>query len=114
MVLRPGGNCVYYSGVERDMTQKSLDSSEFQKTLLCSTISDDGGEIIGIDELKNALNLEHDNTIKRFSGIKTIGLGGIGSVLSGYESSLKRDIAIKILRPAYRSKKKFLNQRIKI
>ena len=113
MVLRPGGNCVYYSGVERDMTQKSLDSSEFQKTLLCSTISDDGGEIIGIDELKNALNLEHDNTIKRFSGIKTIGLGGIGSVLSGYESSLKRDIAIKILRPAYRSKKKFLNRFIR-
>ncbi len=95
------------------MTEKSLESSEFQKTLLCSTISDDGGEIINVDDLKNALSLEHDNTIKRFSGIKTIGLGGIGSVLSGYESSLKRDIAIKILRPAYRSKKKFLNRFIR-
>jgi serine/threonine protein kinase len=111
--VRPGENCVYYSGAESNMTQKSLDSSEFQKTLLCSTISDDGGDVISIDELKNALNLEHDNTIRRFTGIKTIGLGGIGSVLSGYESSLKRDIAIKILRPAYRSKKKFLNRFIR-
>jgi serine/threonine protein kinase len=111
--LRPGENCAYYSGAERNMTQKTSESSEFQKTLLCSTISDDGGEVISVDDLKNALNLEHDNTIKRFSGIKTIGLGGIGSVLSGYESSLKRDIAIKILRPAYRSKKKFLNRFIR-
>jgi serine/threonine protein kinase/formylglycine-generating enzyme required for sulfatase activity len=95
------------------MTQNTSDSSEFQKTLLCSTISDDGGEVISVDELKNALDLKYDNTIKRFSGVKTIGLGGIGSVLSGHESSLKRDIAIKILRPAYRSKKKFLNRFIR-
>ncbi len=64
--MRPEENCVYYSGVERNMTEKSLESSEFQKTLLCSTISDDGGEIINVDDLKNALSLEHDNTIKRF------------------------------------------------
>lgn len=95
------------------MTQNSADSSEFQKTLLCSTISDDGGEVISVDDLKHALDLKHENTIKRFSGVKTIGLGGIGSVLSGHESSLKRDIAIKILRPAYRSKKKFLNRFIR-
>ncbi len=95
------------------MTQKALESSELHKTLLCSTVTEDGVEIIDIDDLKNALNLQHDNTIKRFSGIKTIGLGGIGSVLSGYESSLKRDIAIKILRPTYRSKKKFLNRFIR-
>lgn len=95
------------------MTEKPFESSESHKTLLCSTISEDGGEVINIEDLKNALNLEHDNTIKRFSSIKTIGLGGIGSVLSGFESSLKRDIAIKILRPAYRSKKKFLNRFIR-
>jgi serine/threonine protein kinase len=95
------------------MTQKTLDSSEFQKTLLCSTISDDSGEVICVNDLKHALNIEHDNTINRFSEVRTIGLGGIGSVLSGHESSLKRNIAIKILRPAYRSKKKFLNRFIR-
>jgi serine/threonine protein kinase len=95
------------------MRDKTLDSSEFQKTLLCSTLNEEGEEVINIDDLSKVLNLQHDNTIKRFQNVKTIGIGGIGTVLSGRESSLKRDIAIKILRPAYRNKKKFLNRFIR-
>lgn len=95
------------------MREKTLDSSEFQKTLLCSTLNEEGEEVINIDDLSLVLNLQHDNTIKRFQNVKTIGIGGIGTVLSGHEASLKRDIAIKILRPAYRNKKKFLNRFIR-
>ncbi|MFA7231811.1 MAG: serine/threonine-protein kinase, partial [Victivallaceae bacterium] len=87
-----------------DYTEQTL---EFSKAL------GPDEQILTTEELKKILNIETDNTIRRYSNIRTIGLGGIGSVLSAYESVLNREVAIKILRPAYRNKMKFLNRFIR-
>ncbi len=64
---------------------------------------------VSIEELKRILGLTSDNTIGRYQDITTIGLGGIGTVFSAREPVLNREIALKILRPAYRNNTKFID-----
>jgi eukaryotic-like serine/threonine-protein kinase len=62
------------------------------------------------NEINKALEVNNNASIKRFSQIHTIGLGGIGTVLSAYEKHLDRDIAIKMLRPAFRENRNSINR----
>lgn len=68
---------------------------------------------ITIEEIREAIGVSDKNTIDRFSNIRTIGIGGIGSVAAGYEPVLNREVAIKVLRPAFRNKRKSLERFIR-
>ncbi|MDD5698477.1 MAG: bifunctional serine/threonine-protein kinase/formylglycine-generating enzyme family protein [Victivallaceae bacterium] len=75
------------------------------KTLSFTQVNQDDSQSLSVEEITKLLNLHTDDkTINRFSHIKTIGLGGVGAVLSAYEADLNREVAIKILRPAFRNK----------
>ena len=65
---------------------------------------------VSIEEISTALNGAKQSSIKRFSQIHTIGLGGIGTVMSAYEPHLDRDLAIKMLRPAFRDNRNSINR----
>lgn len=70
-----------------------------------STISSgaNSDESCSVQDFNNLLGKDKKSSIKRFSQIHTIGLGGIGTVMSAYEEHLDRDLAIKMLRPAFRN-----------
>ncbi|QSH41178.1 bifunctional serine/threonine-protein kinase/formylglycine-generating enzyme family protein [Lentisphaerota bacterium ZTH] len=68
---------------------------------------------LNTDELRRLLGIGEQDSIKAFNNVNTIGLGGIGSVLAAYEPVLNREVAIKILRPAYRNKFRYLNRFIR-
>ena len=79
--------------------------SELDKTLSFSQVDKQSPDLLNADEINKLLNLQTDNkSINRYSHIKTIGLGGVGAVLAAYEPELNREVAIKILRPAFRNK----------
>jgi serine/threonine protein kinase/formylglycine-generating enzyme required for sulfatase activity len=65
------------------------------------------------EKYKKLLNCQNASTIKYYKDIKTIGVGGAGTVLSGFEPTLGRDIAIKLLRPEFRHSQKVLERFIK-
>ncbi|MCP3967156.1 MAG: SUMF1/EgtB/PvdO family nonheme iron enzyme [Lentisphaerae bacterium] len=72
-----------------------------------------GDTQLSTEELRDLLGIKDQDTIRAFSNVRTIGLGGIGSVLAAHEPVLNREVAIKILRPAYRSKFRYLNRFIR-
>jgi len=78
---------------------------EYDDTLSFSKAnSKKNAKAVDIEEISKLLNLDtEDKSINRYTHIKTIGLGGVGAVLSAYEPELNREVAIKILRPAFRS-----------
>lgn len=78
---------------------------EYDDTLSFSKADDKNAKALNVDEITKLINLDTENkSINRYTHIKTIGLGGVGAVLSAYEPELNREVAIKILRPAFRSK----------
>jgi serine/threonine-protein kinase len=97
------------------MSDRPLDTASdiTEQTISFSKMHEPGEHVLSPEELKKVLEIVDDNTIRRYSDVRTIGLGGIGSVLSAYEPVLNREVAIKILRPAYRSKLRFLNRFIR-
>jgi eukaryotic-like serine/threonine-protein kinase len=78
---------------------------EHDDTLSFSKVNEEDAEAVNVDEMTKLLNLDtEDKSINRYTHIKSIGLGGVGAVLSAYEPELNREVAIKILRPAFRNK----------
>ncbi len=73
------------------------------ETRVATSLSDGEGNEVSTDELKNLVGIVPDDTIGMLHNMTTIGVGGIGSVFSAHEPVLNREIAIKILRPAYRN-----------
>jgi formylglycine-generating enzyme required for sulfatase activity len=53
-------------------------------------------------ELRRRLGLPEDDDIRDYGELRTIGVGGMGAVFSGREPGLMREVALKMLRPAYR------------
>lgn len=60
------------------------------------------------EELRIALGLHDGENIQDYENIRTIGIGGVGAVLSAYEPGLNREIAIKLLRPQFRDNAKHI------
>ena len=75
-----------------------------------SPLGKDDDKKVSIKEISVALGGTKQSSIKRFSQIHTIGLGGIGTVMSAYEPHLDRDLAIKMLRPAFRDNRSSINR----
>ncbi len=89
---------------DNDLTDEAL-FGETGQTMSFSEVDKQDSETLNIDEVKKLLNLHTENkSISRYTHIKTIGLGGVGAVLAAYEPELNREVAIKILRPAFRNK----------
>lgn len=87
-----------------DLSDKVL-FGEAGQTLSFSDVDENDSETLNFDEVNKLLNLHTENkSISRYTHIKTIGLGGVGAVLSAYEPELNREVAIKVLRPAFRNK----------
>ena len=62
----------------------------------------EAGEALSADELRRRLGLPEGDAPENYGDLKTIGLGGMGAVFSGCEPGLMREVALKMLRPAYR------------
>ena len=75
---------------------------EYDDTLSCSKINSENPDAINFEEINKLLNLHiEDKSINRYTHIKTIGLGGVGAVLSAYEPELNREVAIKDSAPGF-------------
>ena len=57
---------------------------------------------LSAEELRRRLGLPDGDRLEDYGELKTIGVGGMGAVFSGSEPGLKREVALKMLRPAYR------------
>ena len=96
------------------MSETSIPTGQDPTATVSAKGHDEGlKDYISIDKFKAAINLSEDRNLTRFGEVRTIGMGGIGSVLSGHDETLAREVAIKILRPAYRNRKAHLERFIK-
>ena len=64
----------------------------------------EGQETLSPEELRELLDLPPGDHITDFKDLTTIGMGGIGSVFSAWEPGLNREVALKVLRPEYRTR----------
>lgn len=64
--------------------------------------SDGGASAPSAAELRRRLGLPERDDLADYGELRNIGIGGMGAVFSGCEPGLKREIALKMLRPAYR------------
>ena len=79
------------------------------QTQLAAPLSDaDGNEISG-EDLQKMLGTESEASIGVLENMAPIGMGGVGAVFSAQEPALRREIAIKILRPAFRNQLKYVS-----
>ena len=53
-------------------------------------------------ELRRRLGLPEGDAIEDYGELSTIGVGGMGAVFAGREPGLMREVALKMLRPAFR------------
>ena len=54
------------------------------------------------EELRQLLGISPGERIQDYTGLSTIGIGGVGAVFSAHEPGLNREVALKILRPQFR------------
>ena len=85
----------------------------------CKTILDiddcQPGELVACGKCGNAVNVPLSKTapgaiIGDFVVLREIGTGGMGTVFLAHQISLDRDVALKILLPAFESDKRFLQE----
>ena len=69
-------------------------------TQLAAPLSDDDGNEISGSDLQKMLGSGSEASIGVLENMTPIGMGGIGAVFSAQDPTLRREIAIKILRPA--------------
>lgn len=82
-------------------------------TLAMDEINESDVSFISHEEVKSLLSTSHISKLSEFEDVKTIGLGGIGTVMSGFDPNLKREVAIKILRQPNRHNKNHIERFIK-
>ena len=87
--------------------------SDPEETRVSAGLSDAEGNRVSADELKELMNIPSGNTIAQLANMTTIGVGGIGTVFSAHEPVLNRELAIKVLRPAYRDQLHFVSDFIR-
>jgi serine/threonine protein kinase len=84
---------------------------KMQEAGLDKTISM-GGDFYGDDFVdskeQNDFLPPQPNTLGHYKNLTTIGLGGIGMVMSGVDPKLGREVAIKVLRPKNRNSRHYL------
>ena len=102
----------------------SCDSDRFQQdatntsyadgqTQLAAPLSDDDGNEISGEALQQMLGSDSETSIGVLENMAPIGMGGIGAVFSAQDPALRREIAIKILRPAFRNQLKYVSSFIR-
>ena len=82
----------------RDFVQAPLPGDD------ATLVVDPGAEgmPLSASELRRRLGLPEGDAIEDYGELHTIGVGGMGAVFSGHEPGLMREVALKMLRPAYR------------
>ena len=82
---------------------KSLAAGDIgEQTQLAAPLADSQGNEMSPETLRELIGCENEPTIGVLQNMTAIGVGGIGTVFSAHDPVLHRDIAIKILRPAFR------------
>ena len=103
-------NCSPNSKIEQSGTQTVCGDG---CTQLASPLSDSQGNEISGQELEKMLGTNSEQTIGVLKNMSPIGMGGIGAVFSAHDPVLRREIAIKILRPAYRNQLEYVTSFIR-
>ena len=83
-------------------------TADLDETKVSLGLADADGHRVSLDSLKELMDIPNDNTIGQLTDLSPIGVGGIGTVYSAHEPILNREIAIKILRPAYQDRLNFV------
>lgn len=97
--LRPPEQSAYWSVVES--AEKSLPDSHFATTI----ISDSAGRVsepVKTDFLDPPSDPAYLGRLDHFDISRVIGRGGMGIVFEGFDSHLRRSVAVKVLDPAMR------------
>ena len=84
-----------------------------EHTQIAGGLADSQGNEVSAEELQQLVGCEKEPTISFLQNMSTIGMGGIGTVFSAQDPALHREIAIKILRPAYRNQLKHVGSFIR-
>lgn len=85
-------------------TADQNDSDAFPGDDPTLVVDDSGGDPeLAAAELRRRLGLPEGECIRDYGELRTIGIGGMGTVFSGKEPGLKCPVALKLLRSAYRS-----------
>ncbi len=86
----------FFPGADNDITLIADDDKNQSKD-----------EFVSYEEIRRLIGADVDSsTLDQFTGMRVLGSGGIGSVHAVTEKVLNREIAIKILRPMYRKRKR--------
>ncbi len=94
-------------------TDNSINSRETEIVSVASEVTvsleenNAGADYISDEELRKIMP-PSPNSLSSYQNIRTIGMGGIGSVLSALDPRLGREVAIKMLRPNFRNRRSYL------
>jgi len=91
----------------------SMISGTTEHTQLAGPLADSQGNEISNEELNELVGAASEPTIGCLQNMTNIGMGGIGTVFSAHDPVLHREIAIKILRPAYRNQLNYVTSFIR-
>jgi len=75
-------------------------AADNETTLIYGT--EQSGSAVSPGELRQELQLPDGSSISDYGTLHTIGIGGMGAVFSARDPGLKREVALKILRPQFR------------
>lgn len=84
---------------------------EMQEVGLDKTVSIDNkfyGDDYIAQDVQSEILPEQPQSLGKYKNLTTIGLGGIGMVMSGVDPRLGREVAIKVLRPKNRNRRRYL------
>ena len=102
------------SGTSNADYLKSLAAGDIgEQTQLAAPLADSQGNEMSPETLRELIGCENEPTIGVLQNMTAIGVGGIGTVFSAHDPVLHRDIAIKILRPAFRNKLNYVSSFIR-
>jgi serine/threonine-protein kinase len=75
-----------------------------EKTMAIGGMAEESTPPVDFNEVKKAFNIRNSVPSSHYTQVRTIGLGGVGLVVSAHDPNLDRDVAVKMLRGENKNK----------